>query len=88
MELRIAEGQMKLRARARAEGLSDEIFSSCMHDGFRDLGKAQGGRVNLGLEVDFQILSGFEVNIGDGGGCDGDVAVEAWRPRVVAVSLV
>lgn len=77
MELRITEGQMKLWARARAEGLSDEIFSSCMHDGLRDWGKNQGSRVNLGLEVDFQILSGFEVNIGDGAGCDGDdVALE------------
>jgi len=77
LELRIAEGQMKLRARARAEGLPhNEVFSLCMDNGFRDRGMAQGGKVDLGLEVDFQTLSGFEVNIGDGAGCDGDVVLE------------
>ncbi len=77
MELRIAQGQMKLRSRARAEGLPDDVFSLCMDNGFGDRGTAQGSKVDPGLEVDFQILSGFEVNIGDGAGCDGDdVALE------------
>ena len=76
MELSIAEGQMKLRARARAEGLPDEAFSLCIDNAFKDGGTAQGGKVDLGLEVDFQTLSGLEVTIREGAGCDGDVVLE------------
>ena len=37
---------------------------------------AQGGKVDLGLEVDSQTPSGPEVTISAGAGCDGDVALE------------
>lgn len=76
MKSRIAQGQMKLRARARAEGLPDEVFSLCMNNGFRDRGTARGRRIDLGLEVDFQTLSGLEVTIRERAGCDGDVTLE------------
>lgn len=71
MQLPIAEGQMKLRSRARAEGFPVEVFSFCMDNGFRDRGTARGGKVDLGLEIDFQTPSGLGVTIGEGGGCDG-----------------
>ena len=76
LELRIAKGQMKFRARARAEGVPDEVYSLCMDNGFRDRSAARGGKVDLGLEVDFQTLSGLEVTIREGAGCDGDVVLE------------
>jgi len=76
LELRIAGGRMKLRARARGEGLPDGVLSLCMDNGFRDRGAARGGKVDLGLEVDFQTLSGLEVTIREGASCDGDVVLE------------
>ena len=82
LELSIAQGQMKLRARARAEGLPDEVFSLCIDNGFRDRGTAQGGKVDLRLGVDFQTLSGLEVTIREGAGCDGDVVLEATVEEV------
>lgn len=41
-----------------------------------DHGQAEGGRVDVGLEVDFQTLSGLDVAIREGASCGGEIVLE------------
>lgn len=58
LELRIEKGKMQFKARARVEGLTDDLFSLCVDKGFTGDGEAKGGKVDLKLEVDFESLVG------------------------------
>ena len=74
LELRIEEGIMrfKARAKAKAEGLSDGFYYLCVGEGFTGEDQAQGGRVDLGFKVGFETLSGQ--------GCVGPSVLEGTVP--------
>ena len=75
LELRIEKGNMRFKARARAEGLTDDLFSLCVDNGFTGDGEANGGKVDLRLQVDFESLVGLEVTIREGRSCAGEVVL-------------
>lgn len=78
LELRIEQGKMELRAKATAEGLTeDDVYSLCVENGFEDNNgaKAKGSKVDLSLEVDFETLLDVEVTIRRGADCSGTVAL-------------
>lgn len=66
---------MRFKARASAEGLTDDLFSLCVDNGFTGDGEAKGGKVDLRLQVDFKSLVGLEVTIREGGSCAGEVVL-------------
>ena len=80
LELRIEEGRMHFRARARAEGLTDGLYSLCVGEGFAGENEAQGGKVDLGFEVGLESLSGKNVAVRVGQGCVGPAVLEGTVP--------
>ena len=80
LELRIEEGRMHLRARARADGLTDGLYSMCVGEGFAGENEVRGGKVDLGFEVSLETLSGLDVAVRVGQGCVGPAVLEGTVP--------
>lgn len=80
LELRIEEGRMRFRARARAEGVADGLYSLCIGEGFTGANEARGGKVDLGFEIGLETLSGLDVAVRVGQGCVGPAVLEGTVP--------
>ena len=81
LELRIDdEGEVDFRARATAEGLTEDVgFSLCVAYIFVDSDESGGGKVGLdgAPEFNYETLSGLKVTIRAGAGdCTGMVALK------------
>ena len=71
---------MQFRARARAEGVTDGLYSLCVGEGFTGENEAQGVRVDLGFELGFDPLSGLDVAVRVGQGCLGPAVLQGTVP--------